>query len=76
LESESGNCAYCGKYASDKSNNVIDYYELRHVHTVFDDQDRLLVAAPGTATPLYFCSASCLCIHVAEKIAPDARTED
>jgi len=73
---EHGDCCICGKNVHDGPMGVRDFYELTHTYYELNDQGLMALVSPETVTTLAFCSARCLCAHVAAKILPDAHTED
>lgn len=72
---EEGDCVVCGRNVHDQS-GLLDFYQLSHTYMVLRPDRTAEVAAPGTGRDLTVCSARCLCAFVAEKIAPDARSEE
>lgn len=73
---DDGDCAVCGRDVHEGSSSVRDYYELTHAYYELDPQGMIEFNSPETVTTLKFCSAKCLCAHVAAKILPDAQGED
>lgn len=65
-----GECIVCRRNVHDGPTSVRDFYELTHTYYELNDH-----VSPETVMTLTFCSARCLCAHVAAKILPDAETE-
>ena len=74
MSAERGDCCVCGRNVYDHS-GTLDFYELSHTYVVLKD-GKAEIVSPETVRDLTFCSARCLCTYVAEKIAPDARSEE
>jgi hypothetical protein len=72
---EHGDCTVCGKNVHDGPTTLRDFYELTHTYYELNEQGSIDIVSPETVATLTFCSAQCLCVHVAAKILPDAHGE-